>query len=393
MSGDSAAPDTAPRPAAAWSASEIEYMQHALGLAALGLNTTDPNPRVGCVLVRGGKIVGEGWHERAGRAHAEVAALQSAGELARGASAFVTLEPCAASGRTPPCTEALLAAGVVRVVYAGADPHPHMQGGGELLRRAGVQVASGLLAGPARDLNLGFYSRFERARPWLRLKLGVSLDGRTGLADGESRWVTAKPARTDAQWFRARSSAVLTGIGTVLRDDPALNVRLDGATRQPLRVVLDSALRAPPSARMFEREGPALIFASEPAVEHTGAADWRARRAQFEARGVRVECVAAASGGGLELRAVLNRLAQLEVNELWVEAGARLAGSLLAQELVDELVLYVAPCLLGPQALPLALIPDLSSLDSRLRFSYHDISRTGEDLRIVLRPAPQPAHP
>ena len=294
-------------------------MRHALGLAALGLNTTDPNPRVGCVLVRAREIVGEGWHERAGAAHAEVRALQSAGTYARGATAYVSLEPCAAHGRTPPCTEALIAAGVARVVFAVADPNPKMTAGAEVLRAAGIEVVTGLLEAEARELNPGFFCRHERQRPWVRLKLGASLDGRTALANGESRWITGKLARADAQLYRARSSVVLTGIGTVLADDPALNVRIDGASRQPLRVVLDSQLRAPPSARVFAGEGLACVFTSSADLERTKA---------LEARGVCVErVVAAADSGGVDLAAVLARLAALEANELWVEAGSRVAGA------------------------------------------------------------------
>jgi len=366
-----------------WPPADIEHMRHALGLAALGTNTTDPNPRVGCVLTRAGIVVGEGWHERPGGAHAEVRALQAAGAGARGCTAYVTLEPCAAQGRTPPCTAALIEAGVRKVIYAAGDPNPRMQGGAAQLRQAGIEVAAGLLAAEARELNPGFFARLERQRPWVRLKLGASLDGRTALADGASRWITGKQARADAQLYRARSSVVLSGIGTVLADDPALNVRLEGASRQPLRVVLDSALRAPPGARMFNREGQALIFVS------SALADLVARAEPYARQGVRVEAVAPAAGGGLDLPAVLARLAVLEANEVWVEAGARLAGALLTQRLVDELVLYVAPCLLGAEALPLAQLPRLASLDQRLALRFHEVTRIGADLRLVLRAEPQ----
>ena len=360
-----------------WSASDEQFMRHALGLAALGINTTDPNPRVGCVLVRDGRVVGEGWHERAGGAHAEVCALSSAGSDARGATAYVSVEPCAAQGRTPPCTDALIAAGVARIIFAAADPNPKMSAGAAVLRAAGIAVAGGLLAAESRALNVGFFSRHERQRPWVRVKLGASLDGRTALAGGESRWITGKPARADAQWFRARSSVVLTGIGTVLADDPALNVRIDGASRQPLRVVLDSQLRAPASARMFDREGAAAVFTCSCDSDRT---------APLQARGVSIERVAAAVGGeGVDLAAVLARLAVLEANEVWVEAGPRLAGALLAARLVDELVIYLAPCLLGPQAQPLAQLPLLQRLEARLSLSYQSVDRIGEDLRIVAR--------
>ncbi|MBS0387746.1 MAG: bifunctional diaminohydroxyphosphoribosylaminopyrimidine deaminase/5-amino-6-(5-phosphoribosylamino)uracil reductase RibD [Proteobacteria bacterium] len=352
-------------------------MRHALGLAALGLHTTAPNPRVGCVLVRGEGVVGEGWHERAGGAHAEVRALQSAGEAARGATAYVSLEPCAAHGRTPPCTDALVAAGVRRVVYAADDPNPNMGGGAAALRAAGLEVAGGLLAAEARELNIGFFSRHERARPWVRLKLGSSLDGRTALADGRSQWITGEAARADVQMYRARSSVILTGAGTVLKDDPSLNVRLEGASRQPLRVVLDSQLRVPPTARLYALAGPAAVF--------TSSAD-QARIDALRGAGVQVEQVAAAAGG-VDLPAVMQRLASLQANEVWVEAGARLAGALLAAQLVDELVLYLAPCLLGPQAVPLAQLTAPASLEARLAWRYVAVDRVGADLRIIARPA------
>lgn len=353
------------------------HMRHALGLAALSLNTTDPNPRVGCVLVRDGRVVGEGWHERAGGPHAEVCALESAGELAQGATAYVTLEPCAAQGRTPPCTTALVDAGVARVVYAVADPNPKMGGGAEHLRAAGLEVEGGLLAAEARELNVGFFSRHERGLPWVRLKLGASLDGRTALANGASRWITGSRARADVQLYRARSSVVLTGAGTVVADDPELNVRLEGATRQPLRVVLDSGLRVPPGARVFAAGGSAAVF--------TASADAE-RRAALERQGVSVEVLPAA-GGGVDLAAVLARLAAWPANEVWVEAGPRLAGALLAANLIDELIVYVAPCLLGPQAQPLAQLPLLTSLEERLPLRFHSVERLGEDLRIVARRA------
>ena len=363
-----------------WTPVDEQHMRHALGLAALGINTTDPNPRVGCVLVREGRVVGEGWHERAGGPHAEIRALESAGAEARGATAYVTLEPCAAHGRTPPCTAALQAAGVARLIFAAADPNPRMRGGAEQLRAAGCTVLVGLLEREARALNVGFFARYERGRPWVRVKLGASLDGRTALANGESRWITGKQARADAQLFRARSSVVLTGIGTALADDPAMNVRLDGATRQPLRVVLDSRLRLPPTARIIDREGAVLLFAAASADPE--------RRVTLEGRGARVESLPGAAGGGLDLAAALARLAQLEANEVWVEAGPTLAGALLAARLADELVIYLAPCLLGPQALPLAQLPQITALDARLAFSFEDIARIGPDLRITARPGP-----
>jgi len=361
----------------AWSGSDEQHMRRALALAVLGLTTVDPNPRVGCVLVRDGRVVGEGWHERAGGPHAEARALQTAGEAARGATAYVSLEPCAAQGRTPPCTGALVAAGVRRVVYAVDDPNPGMRGGAAALRAAGIEVANGLLADEARELNIGFFSRHERGRPWVRVKLGASLDARTALADGTSQWITGTESRADVQRFRARSSVVLAGASTVLKDDPSLNVRIEGASRQPLRVVLDRRLRVPATARTYTLEGAAAVF--------TASSD-EARLGTLRQAGVRVEHVGAASGG-LDLAAVMTRLAALQANEAWVEAGPRLAGALLMARLVDELVIYMAPCMLGPQGAPLAQLPPIARLEDRLALRYVAVDRMGADLRIIARPA------
>jgi diaminohydroxyphosphoribosylaminopyrimidine deaminase/5-amino-6-(5-phosphoribosylamino)uracil reductase len=357
---------------------DSRYMRRALELAARGLYSTDPNPRVGCVLVQDGRVVGEGWHQRAGEAHAEVNALAAAGAQARGATVYVTLEPCAHTGRTPPCVQALIGARVGRVVYAVGDPNPLVNGAGvAALRAAGIESTGDVLADEARALNTGFFKRMRTGLPWVRVKLGASLDGRTALANGASRWITGPAARADAQRFRARSSVVLSGSGTVLADDPALNVRLEGATRQPLRAVLDSALRVPPQARMFDREGPALVFT---------ASDDAARRAELERRGVRIETVARAPSGGLELEAVLRRLAQLEANEIWVEAGARLAGALLRSRLVDEFIVYLAPSLLGPTARALVELPEISQLEQRLRLEFSECRPCGPDLRLTAVP-------
>jgi diaminohydroxyphosphoribosylaminopyrimidine deaminase/5-amino-6-(5-phosphoribosylamino)uracil reductase len=360
---------------------DARYMRRALELAARGLYTTDPNPRVGCVLARDGRVLGEGWHERAGEAHAEVNALRAAGNAAQGATAYVTLEPCAHTGRTPPCVEALIAARIGRVVYAIGDPNPLVNGAGvAALRSAGIETAGEVLAAEARALNPGFFKRMRTGLPWVRVKLGASLDGRTALANGASRWITGPVARQDAQRFRARSSVVLSGSGTVLADDPALKVRIEGATRQPLRAVLDSALRVPPQSRMFEREGPALVF--------TASTD-AARRAELERRGVRVETVARAAQGGLELESVLRRLAELEANEIWVEAGARLAGALLCARLVDEFIVYLAPSLLGPTARALVELPEISQLDQRMRLEFTECKPVGPDLRLTALPIAQ----
>jgi diaminohydroxyphosphoribosylaminopyrimidine deaminase/5-amino-6-(5-phosphoribosylamino)uracil reductase len=356
------------------------YMQRALELAARGMDGTDPNPRVGCVLVRGGHVVGEGWHERAGEPHAEVYALRAAGAEARGATAYVSLEPCSHFGRTPPCVQALIAAGLARVVYAAEDPNPLVRGrGAAALVQAGIEVEGGVLATQARALNPGFFKRMQTGLPWVRVKLAASLDGRTALANGVSRWITGERARADVQRFRARSSVILSGSGTVLADDPLLTARAPGVTRQPLRVVLDTQLRVPPGARVYGAEAASMVC--------TASADAQ-RRAALRDGGVRVETIPQAETGGLQLSLVLRRLGELQANEVWVEAGARLAGALLRSQLVDELILYVAPCLLGPQGQPLVQLPPISALTERLALEYRQVEQLGEDLRIIAVPRP-----
>ena len=368
-------------------------MRRALELAARGLDTTHPNPRVGCVIVDGDRTLGEGWHERAGEAHAEILALRAAGERAAGATAYVTLEPCSHHGRTPPCADALIEAGLRRVVFALEDPDPRVRGrGAERLRQAGICVQGGLMHDEAAELNVGFVKRTTEGRPWVRVKLAMSLDGRTALANGASRWITGEAARHDVQLWRARSSALLTGVGTVLGDDPRLSVRLTTSRpRPPARIVLDSALRTPPAARLFESAGEVLIF--------TTSTD-PARRAALEARGARIERIGAQSAGGcaapdterLDLARVLARLGEVELNEVLVESGATLAGALIRAQLVDELLLYVAPVLLGPQARPLVELPLLDDLESAPHLRLLETQPIGADLRIRLRAA-QPAAP
>jgi diaminohydroxyphosphoribosylaminopyrimidine deaminase/5-amino-6-(5-phosphoribosylamino)uracil reductase len=359
-------------------------MQRALTLAARGLQTTDPNPRVGCVVAQRGRVVGEGWHQHAGEAHAEVAALRAAGAQAAGATVYVTLEPCSHHGRTPPCVEALTAARVARVVYAVADPNPLVNGrGAETLRAAGIVVEAGLLEEEAVELNAGFFRRMQHGRPLVRVKLAMSLDGRTALANGESRWITGDAARRDVHHWRARSSAVLTGVGTVLADDPHLNVRLPeqgdpGGRRQPLRVVLDTQLRTPAAARLFEGGGEVLILTALSAPDDT-------RAAALTARGARIESLPA-DGQRLALPAVIERLGELELNEVLVEAGATLAGELLRQSLADELLLYVGPRLLGPSARALVAMPPLRELKDAPSFTLIEMQQVGEDLRLRLRP-------
>ncbi|HUL46148.1 MAG TPA: bifunctional diaminohydroxyphosphoribosylaminopyrimidine deaminase/5-amino-6-(5-phosphoribosylamino)uracil reductase RibD [Steroidobacteraceae bacterium] len=361
-------------------------MQRALELAARGLATTHPNPRVGCVIARNGRIVAEGWHARAGESHAEVAALAAAGGRAAGATAYVTLEPCSHHGRTPPCVDALIAARVARVVYAVGDPNPQVKGqGAERLKAAGVAVEAGLLAPEAEELNAGFMKRMRSGRPWVRVKLAASLDGRTALANGASRWISSEAARADVQRWRARSSAILTGTGTVLADDPRLDVRLPeetgGERRQPLRVVLDSSLRTPPQARLFTVPGEVLIVTAVPADDPR----WEPRCAALAARGARIETLPAVAGR-VPLPSVLDRLGELETNELQVEAGPTLAGELLRQGLADELLLYVAPKLLGPSARPLLALPELTELDAAPTFTIAEVTRVGDDLRLRLKP-------
>jgi diaminohydroxyphosphoribosylaminopyrimidine deaminase / 5-amino-6-(5-phosphoribosylamino)uracil reductase len=353
---------------------ESDRMARALELAELGLYTTDPNPRVGCVLVRDGQVVGEGWHARAGEPHAEVMALRAAGGRARGAVAYVTLEPCCHTGRTPPCADALIAAGITRVVCATVDPNPKVAGGGvKHLEAAGIGVTVGLLADRARTLNIGFFSRFERGRPFIRLKLAMSLDARTAPSEGGRAWITDEASRADVQVWRARSSAILTGAGTVRVDDPRLDVRLDYGpwVRQPLRVVLDAELRCAPDARIFH-DGHALIFTASDAPERAGMP-------------VRTERVPR-SARGLDLEAVVGRLALLEVNELLVECGPRLAGAFLEANLVDELILYVAPHFLGTEAPPLAALAGAQSVRNLARFEFRDQRLIDNDLRLVLTP-------
>ena len=374
-------------------------MARALELAARGLETTHPNPRVGCVIAQGEEVVGEGWHERAGEPHAEINALSAAGRKAAGATAYVTLEPCSHHGRTPPCIDALIAARVARVVFALEDPNPRVSGrGAQALRQAGVEVRSGLMAAQAAEINSGFLKRMRHGRPWVRVKLAMSLDGRTALASGESHWITGSPAREDVQHWRAQSSAILTGIGTVLADDPRLDVRLPdppagGPRHQPLRVILDARLQTPPGARMLGIPGGVLIMAAAATDDGGNDAAHVARRAGLLERGATIEDVPAepraATGPGaarLSLPDVLDRLGRREINDLWVEAGPRLAGALLRQGLVDELILYVAPKLLGPQARPLVEMSELRNLHEAPGFVVIDTRQIGEDIRLRVRP-------
>ena len=360
-----------------FSAADHAFMARALRLARKGLFTTTPNPRVGCVLVRDGAVVGEGWHARAGEAHAEIHALNAAGTGARGATAYVTLEPCSHHGRTPPCADALIAAGVARVVAAMRDPNPQVAGNGlGQLRAAGIDAADGLMEMEARELNIGFVSRMTRGRPWVRLKVAASLDGKTALNNGRSQWITGPEARRDGHAWRARACAILTGAGTVRDDDPRLNVRDVETSRQPLRVVVDSHLETPLRARLLEG-GNALVAA---AVEDA------AKIADLRAAGAEV-IVLPNPQGKVDLPRLLQALAGRGVNELHVEAGHKLNGSLLREGLVDELLIYFAPTLLGSgrEMFPL---PELTDLSGRHDLRIVDLRRVGADIRILARPLP-----
>jgi len=352
---------------------DVKYMTRALQLAQKGLWTTDPNPRVGCVIVKGGDIVGEGWHCKAGEPHAEIYALQAAQAHAKNATAYVTLEPCCHVGRTPPCTQALISAGISRVVAAMIDPNPNVAGQGlAQLQAAGIATESGVLQSQAESLNIGFIKRMRDGLPFVRLKLAMSLDGRTAMKNGESQWITSPQSRNDVQKLRARSSAILTGIGTVLADDPALTVRLPDISRQPVRVILDTQLRISPNANIFKQQGRNLLFtAKETTLQFPNT----------DIVNVSLE------NGHLNLLEVCHILATKEINELHVECGAILAGAFLNAKLVDEIVLYVAPTFLGDQARGLVQLPHIKHLTDRLNLTIKETRAIGKDWRITLEMA------
>jgi diaminohydroxyphosphoribosylaminopyrimidine deaminase/5-amino-6-(5-phosphoribosylamino)uracil reductase len=355
------------------SAVDSQWMAKALNLAERGLFTTTPNPRVGCVLVKDGVVIGEGWHERAGEPHAEVLALRVSGEKARGATAYVTLEPCSHYGRTPPCANALIAAGVTRVVIAMQDPNPLVAGQGMAkLRAANIEVECGLMEAEARNLNIGFVKRMTQGLPWVRSKIAASLDGRTALLNGESQWITGEAARRDVHIWRARSCAVISGIETLLKDDAQLSVRHISTTRQPLRVVLDSQLRTPTDARIFQ--GGQVLVVTAKADEH--------KIAELENAGAQVT-VLAGENGRVDLLRAIKHLATIGCNEVLVEAGSTLNGALLNVGLVDELVLYFAPQLLGDMARGLAKLGELQTLEQSVELAWQDVRQVGKDLRIL----------
>ncbi len=362
----------------AFTPDDVRFMARALELAAKGLYSTDPNPRVGCVIVQSGAVVGEGWHEKAGGPHAEVNALAQAGDQAAGATVYVTLEPCAHQGRTPPCVNGLVNARVGRVVIAMLDPNPLVDSKGvAILEKAGIQTDVGLLRDEAEQLNIGFVTRMRDRRPWVRAKVGASVDGRTALANGKSQWITSPQSRADVQRWRARSSAIVSGVGTVLADDPSLNVRLEGLERQPLRVIVDSHLSTPPDAKLFRAEGAGDVLIvtvsddtdAEDALRHAGA------------QVVRVQ----SDNGRVNLKDLMDYLVMRDVNEVFLETGATLQGAMLDAGLVDELLLYLAPTVLGDTSRGMFKLPELDDLANRIELEWSDVRQIGPDVRLLAR--------
>ena len=351
-------------------------MASALRLASRGLDTTHPNPRVGCVITRDGEVVGSGWHKKTGEAHAEINALLEAGEKAAGGTAYVTLEPCSHVGRTPPCVDALISAKVARVIFAVGDPNPDVNGSGhQRLQQAGIEVQSGLMEKEATEINCGFIKRMREGRPWVRIKLAQSTDGHIALANGSSQWISGSESRTDVQNWRARSDAIMTGVGTVLADDPSLNVRKGKETRQPVRVIVDSHWRTPVDARLLKLPGKVLIAGLETtpvpeALRESGA-----------------DCVGLPSlAGRVDIKALLCVLAKRGINEVQVEAGATLCGTLIQEGLVDELLIYQAPVILGGAAMSPFALPRLDNMEDRVHLEWVDSRRIGNDLRLRLKP-------
>jgi len=359
-----------------FNAFDYQCMASALQLARQGLNTTHPNPRVGCVICRDGQVVGSGWHKKAGEAHAEINALREAGDKAAGGTAYITLEPCSHSGRTPPCVEALISAKIARVVCAIEDPNPDVNGNGfQRLRKAGIEVQCGLMAAQAEELNEGFLMRMRSGRPWVRIKLAQSLDGHIALANGSSQWISGPEARADVQNWRARSDAILTGIGTVLADDPSLNVRNSKSARQPARIIVDSQWRMPVNARLLSLPGDVII---------AGLSDNPVPQAL---RKTTANCmVLPSSEGRVDMTALLAELGKRAFNEVQLEAGATLCGTLIQQGLVDELLIYQAPIILGGGAVSPFAAPRLDKMDDRVHLKWVDSRRIGKDLRLRLKP-------
>lgn len=363
--------------------SDAEYMQRAIQLARKGRYTVDPNPRVGCVIVKHGSIIGEGWHQRAGEAHAEINALQQAGDDARDATVYVTLEPCCHTGKTPPCANALAKAGVKKVIAAMLDPNPLVAGRGLIkLHQSGIDTDNGLLESQAVDLNRGFIKRMKAGRPFVRVKLAMSLDGRTAMASGESKWISSEASRNDVQRLRAESSAILTGMGTVLADDPLMNVRLSAEelgiasfadeVRQPKRVVLDSHFAMPEDVKIISQDEKCMVYTT---VNVGNKNDY-----PFTIRTV------AEHNGRVDLRAMMKDLAKEEINLLHVEAGSVLCGALLKNDLVDEIIIYMAPHIMGDKAKGLFHLPELREMKDRISLNIKDVRSVGNDIRITAQP-------
>ena len=364
-----------------FSVEDHQYMARAIQLAWRGLYTTDPNPRVGCVIVNNGKIVGEGWHERAGEAHAEVNALAQAGDQAKGATVYVSLEPCCHQGKTPPCTDALISADVDRVVAAMQDPNPDVAGNGlQQLTNAGIFSEVGLLEIQAHELNPGFIQRMKTSRPYVRCKLAMSLDGRTAMADGESKWITSDQARADVHRLRARSSAIVTGAGTVLADDPSMTARIeenDEQVNQPLRIIIDTNLSTPTDAKILKQTGETHIL--------TCSDDEVAKELLINA-GAKVE-VLPENHGQVNLSAMMEYLNELQVNEIMLETGATLSGAMLEAKLIDELVIYIAPTVMGDNARGMFRLPHLNDMSDKINLKLIDTRQVGSDIRLRYQPA------
>lgn len=368
-----------------WTASDYQYMSRALQLARRGLYSTDPNPRVGCVIVKDDIVLSEGWHQKAGQPHAEIEALKNAiennaSENISGATCYVTLEPCAHHGRTSPCTVSLIKAGIRKVVAATIDPNPLVAGKGlQQLKEAGIETASGLLEAQAVELNPGFIMRMQQGRPFVRCKLAMSLDGKTALQNGESKWISSSESRLDAQKLRARSSAIMTGIGTVIADDPSMNVRLSETSewakdgQQPLRIILDSRLETPIDAKILSLPGGVIIF---------HASNDKENKQNLENTGAELVFVNAKRGPDF-LEYVLAYLAtEKEINEILLETGSTLAGEMMQAGLIDELIIYLAPTLLGQDAKSLFQLPLLDNMSDRISLHFSDIRAIGKDIRI-----------
>ncbi|MCW8900404.1 MAG: bifunctional diaminohydroxyphosphoribosylaminopyrimidine deaminase/5-amino-6-(5-phosphoribosylamino)uracil reductase RibD [Gammaproteobacteria bacterium] len=359
-----------------FSIDDHKFMSRALHLAKKGIYTTAPNPNVGCVLVKNGEIIGEGWHEKAGEAHAEIHALKQAGNNAEGATAYVTLEPCCHHGKTPPCTEALIKAKVSRVVAAMIDPHSKVAGQGlKQLEEAGIFVESGLLEEQAKALNSGFIKRMQKRLPYVRCKLAMSLDGRTAMASGESKWITSAAAREDVQHLRARSGAILTGVGTVLADDPSMTVRLDGFDSQPLRVVVDTNLSMPADAKMLREHGKTILM--------TCSADEAVTQVLTDA-GADIHMLPYCNGS-VDLKSVLEQLSDMHINDVLVETGATLSGAMLQAGLIDEIIIYMAPVLMGNNARGLFALPGLDSMQDKIELDIIEQRSVGQDIRITAK--------